>query len=340
MNLKTTYMGLCLRSPIIVGASPLTGNLTGIQELEKLGASAIVMPSLFEEQIVQEAIAETQYLDLSGNYSAFPSTSEYLLSIESYLRLIKEAKQKVKIPVIASLNGRSPGWWCRYAKEMEKAGADGLELNIYQVSADVSQSSESIEMDTLEIVRLVRKEVQIPLAVKICPFYTNVGNIAQRFQAAGANGLVLFNRFLQPEMDIETLEIKSKIPLGTSRDSQLAATWIALLYHRLKLDFAATGGVIEPRDAIRLILAGASVVMVCSALLEKGIGYISIIENEILDWMKRHHFSSLEDWRGLLSQHKHPSPESLVRLQYVGLLVSEERRRSHLGNKHFPNKVQ
>lgn len=327
MNLKATYLGLSLRSPIIVGASPLSGSLEGIQELEKAGAAAVVLPSLFEEQIVKEAIAENPYLDFSGNYSDFPMSSEYLLTSESYLDFIREAKRKARIPIIASLNGRSPGWWCRYAKQIEEAGADGIELNIYPFPLDINQPSDSIEMDTLEIVRLVRKEIQIPLGVKIYPYYTNVGNMAQRFQAAGVNGLALFNRFLQPDIDVENFEIKRGIQLGTSRDNRLALSWIAFLYNRLKLDLAATGGVMEAVDAIRLILAGASVVMVCSAILERGIGYIPVMEKEIVEWMERHRFSSLEDWRGSLSQQGGASPSRFFRLQYVELLADADRRR-------------
>ena len=331
MTLQVQYLGFTLRSPLVAGASPLSSSLSGIQQLEQAGAAAIVLPSLFEEQIVKEAIAEKQYTDLSGKYAKFSTLEDYYFSPESYLHLIREAKNKVQIPIIASLNGKSPGWWCRFAKKIEEAGADALELNIFWMPTDMDQSADSIEMFTLDIVRLVRQEIQIPLAVKISPFYTNVGNMAKRFQAAGANGLVLFNRFMQPGINTEKIEVKSQMLLGTSRDTFLSLRWIGILFDRLKVDLAATGGVIEPNDAIQLILVGATVVMLCSALLKKGPEHLNIMEKGLVNWMDKHGYSSLEEWRGLLSQKRCPDPETFERAQYINSLILDREK----GNEYW-----
>ncbi|MGD9896200.1 MAG: dihydroorotate dehydrogenase-like protein [Candidatus Methylacidiphilaceae bacterium] len=316
-NLETRYLGLMLHSPLVASSSPLTASLTKIKEMEAAGIGAVVLPSLFEEQLLKEEVAEHSYKDYSGALEAFPNLDEYRLSAKAYLDHIRAIKASVGIPVIASLNGASPGWWTRYAKVIEEAGADALELNIYSVPTDPDKTGSEIEMETLDIVRQIRAQIRIPLAVKLSPFYTNFAHLAKRLHAAGANGAVLFNRFYQPDIDVERLALQSGLLPGSSRDTRIPLTWIGILYGRVAIELAATGGIMEATDVLKTILAGAHVGMLCSALLERGTDYIRLVTEGVAKWMERHGYESIEQWRGLLSQKNCADPENFERAQYV-----------------------
>lgn len=316
-NLETRYLGLSLRSPLIASSSPLTGSLARIREMEAAGIGAVVLPSLFEEQILREEMAEHAQQDYGGTLEGFSKLEEFRFSARAYLDHIRALKSSVGIPVIASLNGASSGWWTRYAKMLEEAGADALELNIYSVPTDPDKAGAEIEMELLDIVRLVRAQIRIPLAVKLSAFYTNIAHLAKRLQAAGIQGAVFFNRFYQPDIDVERLTLRSGLLPGSSRDVRVPLTWIGILYGRVGIDLAATGGIMEAADAIKVILAGAQAAMLCSLLLERGVASIGRLLEEIAQWMRRHGYESIERWRGLLSQKNCADPESFERAQYV-----------------------
>ncbi len=322
LNLETRYLGLSLRSPLIASSSPLTASPARIEEMEAGGIGAVVLPSLFEEQLLKEEIAERAYKDYGGALEAFPKLEEFRFSAGAYLDHIRMLKSSVGIPVIASLNGATPGWWTRYAKVLEEAGADALELNIYSVPTDPDKAGADLEMETLDIVRLVRAQIQIPLAVKLSPFYTNVAHMAKRLHAAGVNGAVLFNRFHQPDIDVERLALRSGILPGSSRDTRIPLTWIGILYGRVAIDLAATGGIMETADAIKVILAGARAAMLCSTLLEHGTASVGQLREGMAQWMERHGYESIEQWRGLLSQKNCADPENFERAQYVAAVSS------------------
>ncbi|VVM05515.1 dihydroorotate dehydrogenase (fumarate) [Methylacidimicrobium cyclopophantes] len=321
-NLETRYLGLALRSPLVASSSPLTGSLTKVQEMEAAGIGAVVLPSLFEEQLLKEEVASHSYQDYGGTLEAFPKLEEFRFSARAYLDHIRALKASVGIPVIASLNGASPGWWTRYAKVIEEAGADALELNIYAVPTDPDKPGSEIEMETLDIVRLVRAQIGIPLAVKLSPFYTNFAHMAKRLHAAGANGAVLFNRFYQPDIDAERLTLQSGLLPGSSRDTRIPLTWIGILYGRVALDLAATGGVMETEDVLKVILAGAHAAMLCSSLLERGIAHVRVLREGMGQWMERHGYDAIDQWRGLLSQKNCSDPENFERAQYVAAVSS------------------
>ncbi|VVM05461.1 dihydroorotate dehydrogenase-like protein [Methylacidimicrobium tartarophylax] len=316
-NLETRYLGLVLRSPLVASSSPLTASAAKVVDLEAAGIGAVVLPSLFEEQLLKEEVAEHSYKDYGGALEAFPKLEEFRFSAKAYLDHIRALKSSVGIPVIASLNGATPGWWTRYAKIIEEAGADALELNIYAVPTDPERAGSEIEMETLDIVRLVRAQLRIPLAVKLSPFYTNFAHMAKRLHAAGANGAVLFNRFYQPDIDEEHLTLRSGLLPGSPRDVRIPLTWIGILYGRVALDLAATGGIMEAADALKVILAGANVAMLCSALLERGTEHVRLVLQGVAQWMERHGYESIQQWRGLLSQKNCADPENFERAQYV-----------------------
>lgn len=322
MKLNTTYLGLPLRSPLIVGASPLSDSVPNLRRMEAAGAGAIVLHSLFEEQIRGEALLDhhatsqgTESHPEAAHY--FPEPAEWITSPEAYLRHVREAKKVLGIPVIASLNGTSPDGWSHFARDIEAAGADALELNLYSVPTDPTVNSLDIEDDYLRVVRAVRSCVGLPLAVKIGPYFTNLANMARRIADHGANGLVFFNSFAEPDVELETLEVLSHAHFSTSMDLRLPLRWIALLHDRLGVSLAASGGVHRGTDVLKALMAGADVVQVCSVLMRHGIDHLRTIERELQDWMREHDYESVEQLRGSLSRQHCPDPTAFERAQYL-----------------------
>src|SRR5579862_348058 len=322
IDISTTYLGLKLRTPLVASASPLSQDIYNIRRLEDLGASAVVLYSLFEEQLQQEE-AELEHRLSAGTdsfaeaTSFFPQPEEFRLGPEGYLKHIDRAKKAVSIPIIASLNGSSVGGWTNYAKQIEQAGADALECNIYFVAADPEISSAEVEQRYLDIVAAVKSAVSIPVAVKISPFFSNMANMAKRFDEAGANALVLFNRFYQPDINIEELEIEPNVLLSTPQALRLPLTWIGILYGRVRANLAATSGVHGHEDVIKLLMVGADVTMLCSTLLRNGISHIRHIERGLVEWMEKHEYESVQQMKGSMSQNRCPDPSAFERAQYM-----------------------
>lgn len=328
MNLSTTYLGLKLRSPLVPSAAqPLTENVDNIKRMEDAGAAAVVMHSLFEEQLSLERRelfeSMTQGTDsFAEALTYFPEPSEFHVGPEVYLENIQKAKAAVQIPIIASLNGSTPGGWVEYAQKIEKAGANAIELNIYWIPTDPSLSSIRIEDTYVEILRSVKEQVNIPVAVKLSPFFTNFANMARRLEAAGADGLTLFNRFYQPDMDLESLEVTPNILLSTPMAMRVPLRWIAILRDQVGLSLAATSGIHRATDAIKMLMAGADVTMMCSALLRHGVKHITTVENEIRAWMEEHDYESVEQLQGSMSQKNCPDPAAFERAQYMRAVSS------------------
>lgn len=327
VELGTTYLGLQLRTPLVASASPLSHEIDSIRRLEDAGASAIVLYSLFEEQLRQEQIELEQGLDqgtesFAEAASFFPRANEFRLGPEAYLEHIQEAKKAVSVPIIASLNGSSVGGWVQFARQIEQAGADAIECNIYFLATDPNVSSAEIERRYLDIVTAVRAAVSIPVAVKISPFFSNMANMAARLSEAGADGLVLFNRFYQPDLNIEDLEIEPSVLLSTPQALRLPLTWIGILYGRVKACLAATSGVHRHEDVIKLLMAGADVTMLCSALLRNGISHLRYVERGLVDWMEKHEYKSVQQMKGSMSQLRCPDPSAFERAQYMKAVKS------------------
>lgn len=327
IDLRTKYLGLELRSPLVVSACPLSGNSSTLQRMEEAGAAAAVLPSLFEEQIVHEEMEIYEYYeDPSHSFreaqSYFPEIENYNSGPGEYLRMIEAAKKAVSIPIIGSLNGATRGGWVRYARQIQDAGADALELNIYFVASDPFDTAEGVEARYLDIVQSTREETTIPLAVKIGPYFSALPNMARRIEKRGANGLVLFNRFLQPDIDLETLAVTPNLVLSTSDEVRLPLRWIAILRGRVGLSLAATTGVHTPQDALKLLLAGADVTMVASALFKKGPDHLRTLTRGILEWMEQREYASVEQLKGSLSQQNSPHPEAFERANYVKALTN------------------
>jgi len=327
MDLTTTYMGLKLRTPLVPSASPLSDELDNIKRLEDSGAAAIVLHSLFEEQLRKESAELDFHLhhgteSFAEALSYFPEPEELFLGPEEYLKHIAAAKQAVKIPIIASLNGSTPGGWTAYAKQIQQAGADALELNIYSIPTDAGLSGSDLETTYEDILKAVKKEVTIPVAVKLSPFFTNFANVAKRLSDAGANGLVLFNRFYQPDIDLESLEVKPNILLSTPMAMRLPLRWIAILYGRVSASLAGTSGIHRASDALKMLMAGADVTMLCSALLRHGPAHIGSVEREMIAWMEQHEYESVKQLKGSLSQKNCEDPTSFERAQYMRAISS------------------
>lgn len=322
MDLSTNYLGLKLRTPLVVAASPLSENLDTVKQMEDNGAAAVVLYSLFEEQLRQESLELAKNLE-HGTFSNpealtyFPEPEEFNLGPEEYLQHIVRAKKAVEIPVIASLNGSSAGGWTAYAKAIQQAGADAIELNIYYIPTDLNLSAAAIEQNYLDILKAVKSSVKIPVAVKLSPFFTNFANMARRLDDAGANGLVLFNRFYQPDIDLDSLEIKPNILLSTPMAMRVPLRWIALLFGKLKASLAATSGVHRASDVLKMLMAGADVTMLCSALLRHGVRQIAVVERDLLAWMEEHEYTSVAQLKGSLSQKNCPEPTAFERAQYM-----------------------
>lgn len=325
MDLSTTYMGLNLASPLVASASPLSETADGIKRLEDAGAGAVVLFSLFEEQLRQEQLALEHFLTYGAESHAeavsyFPDPKEFRTNSEGYLDLIRKAKESVNIPLIGSLNGTTPGKWVKFAKEIEAAGADALELNLYSLPTDLDISGAEIEQNDLDVVKAVKEAISIPIAVKLSPYFSNMANMAKRFDEAGANALVLFNRFYQPDIDLETLEVIPHLLLSTPQAQRLPMRWIAILYGRIQADLAATGGIHTGKDAAKMLLAGATVTMMASVLLRNGSSHVRIVEQELRDWMAEHEYESVAQVRGALSQRHAEDPSAYERAQYMKVL--------------------
>lgn len=327
LDLTTQYLGMQLRTPLVASASPLSHEIENIRRLEDAGASAVVLYSLFEEQLRQES-RELDYFLSAGtesfaeSLSYFPEASEYHLGPEEYLEHIRKAKEAVKIPVIASLNGSSVGGWIQYATQIEEAGADALECNIYWIVTNPDAASAEVEQHYLDILLAVKAAVHIPVAVKLSPFFSNISNMAKRLDAAGADGLVLFNRFYQPDIDLEALELKPNVLLSTPQAMRLPLTWIGILYTRVKASLAATSGVYGSEDVIKLLMVGANVTMLCSTLLRNGIHHIQPIEQGVREWMEKHEYESVKQMQGSMSQQRCQDPSAFERAQYMRAVTS------------------
>ncbi|MCP5516210.1 MAG: dihydroorotate dehydrogenase-like protein [Verrucomicrobiales bacterium] len=329
MDLTTNYMGLKLNSPLVPSASPLTRDVAEIKRAEDAGASAVVLPSVFEEQLRLESAELDIALEQGAESFAeatsyFPSVGEFRLGPEDYLDHIQKAKAAVGIPVIASLNGTSVGGWTDYARQIEAAGADGLELNIYYIPTDPELTSPQVEQTYLDILKAVKGTVKIPVAVKLSPFFSSLANMARRLDAAGADALVLFNRFYQPDIDLDNLEVEHSILLSTPQARRLPLRWIAILHGRIQASLAATSGIHTAADALKVIMAGADVAMLCSVLLRKGVAQIAVIEREMRRWLEEHEYDSLEQARGSLSQKSVANPAAFERAQYMRVLSTYE----------------
>ncbi|NUQ38796.1 MAG: dihydroorotate dehydrogenase-like protein [Caldilineales bacterium] len=326
-DLTTTYMGMTLKNPIVPSASPLSYTLAGMRQLEDAGAAAVVMHSLFEEQILQESHHLDHYLHYGIESYAealnyFPEQSSYSIGPDEYLNLIAAAQRALDIPIIASLNGVSSGGWVKYAQYIEQAGADGLELNIYYIPTDPAMTGAAVEEMYVNVVRDVRQSISIPLAVKISPYFSATANICYRLAAHGANALVLFNRFYQPDFDLEQLEVAPHLVLSTPFAMRVALRWVAILYGRVQADYAITNGVRSSVDVLKAIMAGANVAMMASELLEHGLRRIGEIEQEMRAWMEAHEYESVQMMRGSMSQQHVAEPAAFERANYMKVLRS------------------
>jgi dihydroorotate dehydrogenase (fumarate) len=298
MDLTTDYLGLCLRSPLVPSASPLSEKIDNVRAMEQAGAAAVVFHSLFEEEI--EAVAP-----------------ECRVGPATYLEHIAEAKRSIAIPIIASLNCTTLGGWISYARRITEAGADALELNIYKIPTRTEIAGSTIENIYIDIVRSVRAATKIPLAVKLSPYFSNFANTAASLDALNVDGLVLFNRFYQPDIDLEKMQVAPNFTLSTPADMRLPLHWIGILYGKIRANFAATSGIYQAQDVVKLVMAGADVTMLCSALMRYGITHIQRIEMDLAAWLEQHHYKSLRDLKGIMSQQNCPDPSAFERAQYV-----------------------
>lgn len=319
-------MGMELRSPLVCSASPLSEKIDNIRKMEDSGAGALVIYSLFEEQIKLEQL-ELDYHTTFGtegyaeSLTFFPEPDEYKTGPEEYLEHIRRAKDAVDIPVIASLNGSTEGGWTEYAKKMEQAGADGLELNIYYIPTNVNLTGEEVEQTYLNILNSVKGSVNIPVAVKLSPFFSNMANMAKKLDEAGANALVLFNRFYQPDIDLENLEVFPNLLLSSPAAMRLPMRWVAILKGNIHADLAATGGIHTGEDAVKMLLVGANVTMFCSALLKNGISHLKTIKSDIVNWLTVKEYESVSQMIGSMSQKKVSDPSAFERAQYMKALT-------------------
>jgi dihydroorotate dehydrogenase (fumarate) len=326
-DLTTSYLGLSLKNPLVASASPLSKQVGTARQLEDAGVACIVMYSLFEEQIIQEGLKLDR--DLSRGAEAFneattflPDYGTYSIGPETYLDHLSKIKKAVDIPVIGSLNGVSDGGWVEYAKKIETAGADALELNLYTLPTDPDMTSAELEDSYIKLVSDVRRQISIPLAVKLSPFYTSLPNFARRLAGAGANGLVLFNRFYQPDYDLEELNVVPNLVLSNSHELRLPLRWIAMLYGRVAVDFALTSGVHTAEDVVKSLMAGANVAMTASALLQKGTARAGEILNDLVTWMEEHEYASVSQMIGSMSQQSVADPAAFERANYMMVLGS------------------
>jgi dihydroorotate dehydrogenase (fumarate) len=322
VDLGTHYLGLDLRSPLVASASPLTGTLDGLRRLEAAGAAAVVLPSLFEEQLTLEADQVGRLLERgAGSLSAALALDDYNAGPYGYLALVEKARATLQIPVIASLNGITSGAWVEHATLLEEAGADALELNVYYVSSSPRVSGAELERRYLELVRLVRQTIGIPLAVKLSPYFSSVANLTRQLVQAGADGLVLFNRFYQPDLDLDALEVTPHLVLSTSDELRLPLRWIAILYREVPASLAASTGVHTAADAIKVLMAGADVAMMTSALLHHGPEHLRAVEAGLQDWLEEHGMPTVGHLRGMRSQRSVRDPAAWERANYITMLA-------------------
>ncbi len=326
MDLKTTYLGLELANPIVSGSCPLGANLDTVRLLEDAGAAAVVMPSLFEEEIMAAATAQMEMESAGAGFaeasSYIPNPEGYHVGPDHYLEHVQGAKEAVSIPIIASINGTSAGGWTRYAKKMEEAGADALELNTYYIATDANEPGSDVEKRTLDIVTAVKEAVSIPIAVKLSPFFSSLANFAKQLQEKGADGLVIFNRFYQPDLDIEELDVVPNLRLSTADELRLRLRWLAILSSQVELSLAATGGAHNAVDVIKATMAGAHSVQMVSALLIHGPEHIKRTLEAVDFWLTEHEYESLRQMQGSMNMSKVPDAAKLTRANYMKMLDS------------------
>jgi dihydroorotate dehydrogenase (fumarate) len=327
MDLTTSYMGMTLKNPLVPSSSPLSETVDGIRTMEDAGASAVVMYSLFEEKITLESQQLDHYLSYGVEsfgeaLSYFPDMETYKVGPDEYLDLIRQAKEAVEIPIIGSLNGVSTGGWIDYAREMEKAGADGVELNVYYIPTDPRLPGGDVEHMYLEILRDVKETVSIPVAVKLSPYFSSTANMAQRLAKGGADALVLFNRFYQPDFDLDELAVVPRLVLSSPDELRLPLRWVAILYGRVETDFAITTGIHSYTDVLKGLMAGAKVTMMASELLMRGIRRIPEILDEMTLWMEEHEYESVQQMQGSMSQQHVAEPAAFERANYMKVLAS------------------
>ena len=326
-DLATSYLGLSLKNPLVVSPSPLCEDLGAIRKMEDAGASAVVLHSLFEEQLTLDSQDLDRFLtsgteSFAEALSYFPDMGQFKLGPEAYLEHIQKAKKAVKIPIIGSLNGVSTGGWVSFAKKIEQAGADALELNVYYIATDPDMSGAQVEQMYADLVRDVRASLKIPIAVKLGPYFSSMASVARRLDQAGANGLVLFNRFYQPDFDLEKLEVTPNLNLSRSEELRLRLCWVAILSGLIKADMAITGGVHTAEDVIKSMMAGAKVAMMTSALLKNGIEHLKTVREGIAAWMEKHEYASIRQMQGSMSQKSVAEPAAFVRANYMKVLRS------------------
>jgi len=328
VDLSVKYLGLQLAHPLMPGASPFVDDLDRVKRLEDAGASAIVMHSLFEEQIASEEVSTARAMESQGQSSGeatnsfLPDPPDFRLGPDEYLEQLARLKKAVRVPVIASLNGTTRGGWLRYAKLMEEAGANAIELNVYDLATDFETKGETVEERTVAMVTAVKKEVKVPLAVKLSPFYSSLANVAKRLDQAGADGLVLFNRFYQPDINVEELEVERSLQLSTSSELPLRLRWLAILSGRVRPSLAVTGGVHTPADVIKAIMAGAHAVQLVSAFLQRGPEYLRVLRGELARFLEEHEYESLDQMRGSMDLVACPDPKAYERANYMHILQS------------------
>jgi dihydroorotate dehydrogenase (fumarate) len=326
-DLHSRYLSLDLRNPIVASASPLTGSIDSLKRLEDAGVGAVVLPSLFEEQIEHDEMATHNLMLYGAELSPeaqgfFPEMQHYSTGPDAYLQLIGEAKRALSVPVIASLNGYTPGGWTRIAKQLEEAGADAIELNVYFLAADPADTSADVEQRYVDLVASVRGITNVPVAVKVAPYFSAMANMAQRLEKAGAAGLVLFNRFVQPDIMLDELEVAPHLVLSTSDELRLALRWIAILHGRVRTSLAATGGAHSHEDVLKLLLAGADCVMIASSLLRNGPAHVAHLLRGVEQWMTEREYVSVRQMKGSLSQQACPDPDAFERANYMKALQS------------------
>ena len=328
VDLTTTYLGLKLKNPLVASAAqPISNKVEKVQRLEEAGIAAVVMYSLFEEQIIHESLELDHYLSNATDFSRevsnyYPQTGSFTLAPEAYIEAVNKTKKAVKIPVIGSINGVSTGGWIKYARKIEDAGADALELNLYYLATDPMLSASELEDNYVTLVEDVCKSIKIPIAVKLSPFLTALPNFAKRIADAGTKALVLFNRFYQPDIDLETLEVVPNLVLSNSNDMRLPLRWIAILYGRIQADLALTSGIHTAEDVLKAMMAGASVAMMASELLHNGFGRVPAILADIEKWMVDHEYDSIQQMKGSLSQQSVKEPAAFERANYMKALQS------------------
>jgi dihydroorotate dehydrogenase (fumarate) len=327
IDLRTAYLGLSLKSPLVASSSPLTESLENIQRLEEAGAAAVVLPSIFEEQLALESNALDRDLSRGTESSAeslsyLPAFEDYRQGQDAYLSQIRRAKNACSIPILASLNGATAKGWVRFAKEIDQAGADALELNTYSLATGSRETSGAIEKELVTLVRLVKEATRIPVAVKLSPQYTSIPHLAMELDQAGADALVLFNRFYQPDFNIEELDVSPKLTLSRPEELLLRLHWVAILYGDVQADLAVTGGVHSAEGVLKSIMAGAQVAMMTSVLLAKGIAHLTTIQTDLIRWMEEHEYESIRQMRGSLSRRAVPDPSAFERGNYIKTLSS------------------